>query len=482
MPAMPVRRSISPSDDVPREQQDAEHVLHSRLQSVSKDELVALIERLATDSDELAQRIDYLTDPVSAVKTLQRQITSIRNGRTFVDYRGSHELAREIGKIATDIEADVLPRDPSAALSLAEKLLALDQKIFDRADDSGGSIGQELRDVCVLWLKCAAAVRAASASPETDWVNAMYALQQANDHGVREPLLSEAHLLLTEPELRALAAQFERDTREMLERSREGDENFHRVFFPSASMGLVAKALRDPALYERSIRIHSPEPNELQSEDIAKCYLDCGDAAGALRWIEKPWEHRFEHQRLTLLDRAYELLGDRTRMIEVRREQYRRAPSVHTFLELERALDSDEQIAFRAQACADARAHRSVATGAEMLFALGESAGAEQLIVERASEIDGAYYGSLTELVDKAKAAGRVLAAALLLRALLDAILARAYAKAYGHGARYLHELRSLAAQVSDYCGHPTHAEYEAAVRARHARKASFWDRVEGRR
>jgi hypothetical protein len=89
-------------------------------------------------------------------------------------------------------------------------------------------------------------------------------------------------------------------------------------------MGLVARALRDPALHERSIRIHSPDPNQLQAIDIAR---------------------------------------------------------------------------------------RS--------------------------------YGLLTSL-----------AATLLWRALLDAILARAYAKAYGHGACYLRELRAIATDIGDYCEH----------------------------
>jgi hypothetical protein len=477
---MPPRRTPAPRGATPpsAEPQD---VLRSRLQAASKDQLIALVERLAVDSAELAERIDYLTDPASAAKSLQRQIASIRNGRSFVDYRRSHELARQIGKIASDIEADVLPRDAATALALAERLLALDQKIFDRADDSGGSIGQELRRACVLWLKCAAAVRAASPPSDKDWGELVYALEQSNDYGVREPLLSEAHLLLTPAELHALAGRFERQAEDAMKRSLEGTAESHRVFLPAAAMGLVARALRDPALYERSIRICSPEPNELQAERIAACYLDFGDAAGALSWIEKPWEERFEHRRLDLLDRAYELLGDRARLIEIRREHYTRAPGIHTYRALESALDADERAALRVQACADARAHRSVATGAEMLFALGEPASAEALIVERAAEIDGAHYGTLTGLVASAKDAGRPLAATLLLRALLDAILTRAYAKAYGHGARYLHELRALAAQISEYQGHPSHAEYEASLRAQHARKASFWHRLEGR-
>lgn len=48
-------------------------------------------------------------------------------------------------------------------------------------------------------------------------------------------------------------------------------------------MGLVARALRDPKLYEQSILVHSPKPNGLQANDIAEQYLVCGDGAGALR-------------------------------------------------------------------------------------------------------------------------------------------------------------------------------------------------------
>ena len=120
-------------------------------------------------------------------------------------------------------------------------------------------------------------------------------------------------------------------------------------------MGLVAEALRDPRLHERSIRIYSPEPNELQSLDIAKHYLECGDAEGALRWLQGPWRDSSEYERLRLLDRAY--------------------------------------------------------------------------------------------------------------------------AKAYGHGARYLRALQELGSRIDDYHGHPTHEVYEKTLRLAHGRKTRFWAR-----
>jgi hypothetical protein len=431
----------------------------------------------------MASRIDYLTNPSAAAKTLQRRIASIRNGKGFVDYRGSSALAAEIDAIAHDIEADILPGDPSSALTLAEKLIALDAKIFERADDSGGSIGFSLRNSCVLWLTAAASVRAATGEGATavDWAGKVYDLYQSNDYGIREPLLKEASRLLSEQELRALAACFEQDTLVAVELARNDETKFHHVFAPSSAMGLVAEALRDPVLHERSIRIYSPEPNNLQAANIAEQYMECGDSAGALRWLQGKWRSDIEHRRLELLDRAYALQGDIAGQAEIRRQAYSRAPSVHTYRALEEVLPEHERAELRTQALQNARVNPSVASGAELLFVLGEAQLAEDLIVSRAEELDGRYYGTLLDLAGTATTSGRLLAATLLWRVLLDAILARAYAKAYHHAADYLHELRRIAPLITDYRGQMTHAQYERSMSARHARKVRFWTLVEER-
>jgi hypothetical protein len=406
--------------------------LRSKLGTASKEELLMLIERLAADSVEVSARIAYLTDPDAAGKALQGRIRSIRSRQRFVSYSEVHEVAADIGVIAADIRADVLPKAPLSAAALAEKLFSLDEVIFNRVDDSSGLIGDELRAAGVLWLDAAAAVRNTDAGADTDWAAALYELYQANDYGVREPLLEEAHRLLHEKELRALSARFERDARTLLERAREGHREFHSAFAPSSAMGLIARALRDPALYEHSIRIHYPEPNELQAIDIASHYVECSDGAGALRWLERPFAPSNEYQRLDLLERAYALLGDRARQIDIRREQYRRVPGIHTYRALEEILPAVERSALRARACEDAKSSLHVATAAELLFALEEPCLAEQLIVERAGDLDGRNYSLLTSLVEAARAASRWLAATIIWRALLDAILKRGYAKAYG--------------------------------------------------
>ena len=171
-------------------------------------------------------------------------------------------------------------------------------------------------------------------------------------------------------------------------------------------------------------------------------------------------------------------MGDRDGQIQVRRELYRRAPGIHSYRELAQILPISERSAFRVRACEDAKTSAYVASAAELLFALEEPALAEQLIIDRSGELDGRNYILLTALVKRAKASGRLLAAALIGRTLIDAILARGYAKAYGHAARYLIELRAVSASIADYRGHPSHETYEGALRVAHRRKASFWTRL----
>jgi hypothetical protein len=263
-----------------------------------------------------------------------------------------------------------------------------------------------------------------------------------------------------------------------MDAAKAGHAKSHHVFGPSSAMGLVARALHDPKLYEQSILVHSSEPNGLQANNIAEQYLLSSDGAGALRWLGGPSAENAHFERLDLLDRAYELLGDRDRQIEIRRELYQRAPGIHSYRALEEVLPIGERSDFRARACQDAKTSPAVASAAELLFALEESALAEQLIIERCGELDGRNYVLLTALVQTAKANGRLLAAALIWRTLIDAILARGYAKAYGHAARYLLALRPVSASIGHYRGHPSHESYESALRLAHARKVSFWARL----
>ncbi len=70
----------------------------------------------------------------------------------------------------------------------------------------------------------------------------------------------------------------------------------------------------------------------------------------------------------------------------------------------------------------------------------------------------------------------------VLYRALLNGILDRAYARAYGHAARYWARLREIANSGVDLLPLSPPDAFESEIRARHARKTSFWAHVNGTR
>jgi hypothetical protein len=99
---MPRNKSNGSGDDMTGGQPGESRMtsdLRARLQAYTKEQLVALVERVTSDSPELAARIDYLTDHATAVKSLQRHIAGLRNGRRFVSYRESGEVAEQIASL-----------------------------------------------------------------------------------------------------------------------------------------------------------------------------------------------------------------------------------------------------------------------------------------------------------------------------------------------------------------------------------------------
>jgi hypothetical protein len=430
--------------------------LSVRLSTLTASELRSLIERLANDGEAFSARIDYLTRPQSAVESIALRIRGIRRDDRFVDHSDLDEMVRVVRGVAEDIERDVLPREPVRALALTEQLMALNGPLMNRSLDDG-TIGMAIEEACTLWLKIARVVRESGALPKMDWVARLKEVAGQDDCGVRRAMLQQAHLLFDEPQLRAMAESQERQAVQTL------------------VLQDIAKALQDPQLYNRAVRLHHVNPDDRALEAMARFHLDCGDATGALDILESPWEGGRETVRLDLLDRAYGQLGDNASRIDVRRKRYQHLPCVWTYQALNELLDVPARQELRAQVSIDAVELRDVATAAQLLCAAGNWPLAQAILLARAKEFDVTLGTQLEPLAKEAEARRYPLMSVIIWRALLNPILERGASKAYYHAAQYLSELRRLAGTIDDHRGLPTHAEYEARLRERHGRKTGFW-------
>ena len=75
---------------------------------------------------------------------------------------------------------------------------------------------------------------------------------------------------------------------------------------------------------------------------------------------------------------------------------------------------------------------------------------------------------------------GRMLAASVIYRALLESILDRKYYKAYSHAAKYLRKLDMLALEIEDWEDMGEHGMYHLRLNQLHGKKSSFWRHYRG--
>ena len=140
----------------------------------------------------------------------------------------------------------------------------------------------------------------------------------------------------------------------------------------------------------------------------------------------------------------------------------------------------------RASAQAHARQvalnHADPAAAATVLLELGDAEAAEARVLAEPARIDGYNYPALVPLAKDFRAHECWLGETVVYRALLLGILDRGYARAYGHGARYLARLREVENAGVGLTPLQSHEAFEAEIRLRHGRKTAFWAHVNGKR
>lgn len=113
--------------------------------------------------------------------------------------------------------------------------------------------------------------------------------------------------------------------------------------------------------------------------------------------------------------------------------------------------------------------------GLSFLIEWGALDQASEMILARHQELDGDHYWFLNQAAD-ALEQRHPLAATLLLRSMIDFALEMARSKRYAHAARHLKTCAHLAGKISSFGEHRDHETYLADLKARHGRKAAFWN------
>ncbi len=422
-------------------------------------------------------RLQLADRPDKLAAGFRKTLTAWRRSTRYFSYHEAGEFGRTLEAWLDQVERELSPKDPAAALALFESFIEADGVFFEHADDSDGCIGDAVRAASRHWLQAAARCGA----PVSEWPGRLVRLVDGDQYGAREELLRRADLLLDESALRELVAQFESRMAGALAAPASKAGPPLAVFKISAALSLLADALHDPGVMVRAVLGYSPQPNPMQQKDFAEAYLAVDRPNDALTWLQGPWGHS-EDTRQSLKSDALGRLGRFGESALVRQGLFERSISVRDLRRwLEHLPEASRQMAME-RARELALNHDDPATAATLLLEVGDDEAAEAMLVADPARLRGDNYDALLSLAQSLKTHQRLRGEAAIYRSLLTAILTRAYVRAYGHAARYWARLQEIAATGVGLLPLESHEAFEAAIRSRHARKSAFWAHVSGKR
>lgn len=476
------------------------------MRSISKEQLVALgpqklaelLLNVCHQQPELEKVVlDYLSepDPYTDVLAIHQQLEAIYEDEHFISYHESEYFFEHLNDQFDQI-CELLPGMAQEAFELIDEFILRVPNLVQRIDDASGGLRQIGNNASLLWLDCASLLQ----DNGVDWVDCLFERAGGLPASVVEPLLVNAQRVLTIEQLEQLAWRYEKHLRKLASHERIVDNNDTITKADKQEvrhrLRLVALALCDGRLFERSFLIGVDCLSESDVVQIVEQYLSLEDPLKAVRWILKansnsqsliqntlgiqchniPDNHASEQEPseisllneidcCRLLDNAFSQLDDIEGQLRVRQQWFELAPSVVNYQRLAE-LFSDNQRSILQKVITESLQHiEDLPSAVLLLLELEEVDEAERLVLARGGEVNSSIHVSPIELAERFAEVGCLLPQVVCYRAMLESLLANQSSDLYLHGQGYLRLLTQLDAMVVSYAPIESHKEYLSHLR-----------------
>lgn len=432
--------------------------------------------------------------PAEVAREVRKRLATIARSRSFVEWQNQRALAGDLETQRRAIVEQIARHDPAEGLDLLWQFLALANPLFERCDDSNGTV------IAVFHAACddlGPVAGAAGAGPEALADRAFQALTE-NDYGQHDGLIATLAAALGEKGLERLKQRMvafrDEPVPKVPDKERQvigwgmggplyADELAARSRDSTVSLALMAIADIQGDV-DAFIGQYDEKTRTVPAiaAEIAQRLLAAGRTQEAWAAIEasKPrrrgdrfdveLDDEWEDARIAVL----EALGRGEEAQAARWSCFERALSAsHLREHLKRLPDFDDMQA-EERALDHAQRHKHLLQALSFLLSWPALGRAARLVTERAAELDGDRYEILTPAAE-ALAGKHPFAATLLLRAMIDFSLTRSRSSRYRHAARHLIECARLAPAIGDFGTAETHAAYAARLRREHKQKGGFW-------
>ncbi len=179
------------------------------LEALGAERLAELLIEVSTGDAAMKRRLRLelagSASPAEAAREIRKRLATISRSRSFVDWQTRKALAYDLDTQRRAIVEKVAPGDPSEALELMWRFSPLADSVFERCDDSSGTVIGIFHDACA---DLAAIADSAPPDPEKLADRTFDAICQ-NDYGQYDDLIAIMFPALGEDGLAQLKALVE---------------------------------------------------------------------------------------------------------------------------------------------------------------------------------------------------------------------------------------------------------------------------------
>ena len=160
------------------------------LEALGAERLAELLVEISTGDAAIKRRLRLelasAQSPKEVAREVRKRLTSLARSRSFVDWQTRKALVNDLETQRRAIVDKVAPEDPTEALDLMWRFTELAESVFDRCDDSSGTVIGVFHDACADLATIAAA---AGPDPAALADQAFTAIQD-NGYGQYDDLIS----------------------------------------------------------------------------------------------------------------------------------------------------------------------------------------------------------------------------------------------------------------------------------------------------
>jgi len=436
--------------------------------------------------------------PAEVAREIDKRLNTIRRSSSFVDWQKRKSLTDDLATQRHAIVEHVAQADPGEGLALMWRFLGLANSVFDRCDDSSGTVSGIFHEA----VEDLAAMAAQANIKSEALADTVYDALEQNHYGQYDDLISALASVLGEAGLKRLRKRIEKLAQKPIVKPADGE----RVEIGWSSRGAIYQDEIEGRRRESTVRLALMEIADAMGDvegfiaqydeqtrrapriaaEIADRLLAANRPLDALVILDNSQQNNSAGSRYDWPDFRWidsriavlEALGRGDEAQQMRWSCFERSLSAeHLRAYLKRLPDFDD-IDAETRAFEHAENYSSVLGALSFLVSWPALDRAANLVIKQFEKIDGDHYEILSPAAD-ALSAKYPLAASLVLRAMIDFTLIHARSKRYKHAARHFLECASLARQIPDYGELESHADYETKLRNLHGRKSGFWSMVD---